>query len=143
MPSNLLNLIAIEVDGVELQMRSLTEVNLLQRTVDHPCRYYARQGGVYLLAPMPQPGSVATLFYRADFNNIVQDTDTCPLFDVAPDLVVAGALISGNLFALDDAQTSKYNSAFTALFQELQDMADRDDLLNASIGLAYNPNGCF
>ncbi|KQT82433.1 hypothetical protein [Methylobacterium sp. Leaf466] len=147
-PGNLLEPISIQVDGRVLEMRGITEVKALQRhQTAGRAMYCAREAGQYLIAPLPSPGSVVTIVYRADFNNVGAPTDSLKLFEVADDLVTLGALISAASWSIDDKRLNTWNTMFNTLFIELQDMSDRAELLNASIRPSYNfdadwsPNG--
>lgn len=140
-PGNLVNLLSLQVDGVELKMRSITEIKALQDQPAAQSLYYTREASTYLIAPVPRPGAVVTILYRADQNSLSQDTDTMKLFDIAGDLVMYGALIRGADWSIDDRRLTTWNNIYNTLFVELQDMADRDELLNASIAPAYNSNG--
>lgn len=140
-PGNLLNLISLQVDGHELEMRAISEVKDLQTRPAAPALYYAREGGQYLIAPIPHQGSKVTIHYRADTDNFTAPTDSIRLFDIASDLVMYGALIRGADWSIDDRRLNTWNGIYNTLFVELQDMADRDELLNASMAPAYNSNG--
>lgn len=141
-PGNLIEAISLQVDGRELEMRSVTEVKALQTANGtHQARFYVREADQYLIAPLPPVGAKFLINYRADPANPVAATDSLKLFDVAPDLVTVAALINGSKWSIDDKRLITFNSMYNALFAELQDLADRAELLNASIRPAYDANG--
>jgi hypothetical protein len=135
-PEDLLNLIWITVDGREVAERSITEINQYRREFPrgHETEFYVRVGSNYLLAPRPAEGSVVEIYYYRDLAPLVNADDTNILIEVAPDLVVYGALISAADWSIDPDRMALWNEGFTTRFAELQDMADRDTLVNASIG---------
>lgn len=136
-PSDLLNLIWISVNGRELSERSFSEINHYNRAfpqgMSH-CEYYCRLGGQYIIAPIPGAGTEVDIYYYRDLAPLVNDNDTNILIDVAPDLVTYGALIDAADWSLDPDRMAIWNEAFTTRAAEVQDMADRDVLANASIG---------
>nr|WP_128083370.1 hypothetical protein [Methylobacterium sp. B34] len=136
-PSDLLNLIWISVNGRELTERSFSEINRYNHTFPQGVgrtEYYCRVGGQYIIAPRPGAGTAVDIYYYRDLAPLVNDTDTNALIDVAPDLVTYGALIDAADWSIDPDRMSIWNEAFTTLFAEIQDMAERDVLANASIG---------
>ncbi len=141
-PGNLVELISLQCDGHELTMRPVTEVKALQATgFPAPARYYTREVGSYLIAPIPPTGSQIEMTYRADFGDIVQDTDTCRLFDVAPECVTYAALTYAGAYAIDPDRMATWNQMYGVLLAEVQDLAYRAELLNASVRPAFNTNG--
>lgn len=136
-PSDLLNLIWISVEGRELSARSFSEVNRYNYEFPqgtHHAEYFVRVGGQYIVAPIPRTGSSVDIHYYRDLAPLVADNDTNALIDVAPDLVTYGALIDAADWSLDPDRMAIWNEGFTTTFAEVQAMAERDVLANASIG---------
>jgi molybdopterin converting factor small subunit len=136
-PSDLLNLIWISVRGHELSERSFSEVN--RYNYEFPqgsthTEYYVRVGNQYIVAPVPLTGTNVDIYYYRDLAPLVNDNDTNALIDVAPDLVTYGALIDAADWSLDPDRMAIWNEGFTTTFAEIQAMAERDVLANASIG---------
>jgi hypothetical protein len=142
-PPDLLNLISLQVGGVELQMRSITEVNRFQKIGVGHSNCFARVGGQYLVAPIPVQGTLIHIDYHQDLSVLVNDTDTNILIDVVPDLVMYGTLISLGDWALDQARQATWAQAFATMFTEIQEQADRDILINASIGACTPMDGYY
>jgi hypothetical protein len=133
-PSDLLELIAIMVDAdgdgileYELRKTSLTQVVRKSELTNLPPQVYTRQGGSWVLGPMPPPGSQVLIYYYAEFAPVVAPTDTNTCLKVAWDAVLYAALS----FACDylvDERAPTYEQRYTQITKQLQDQADADEL---------------
>lgn len=132
-PNDLLNLISIQIDGRELEQRSITEIRQLQKAPGgNTSLYYTRVAGQWLVAPSPPPGTLVHIDYHRDLSKLVNPTDTNVLLDVCPDLVMYGALIVLGDWAQDPRQAN-WAQGFATHFAEIQEQADRDLILNMSV----------
>lgn len=135
-PADLLNLIWVSVRGRELTQRSFSEVNRLNfeipQGVTH-AEYFCRIGGQYIVSPIPPAGTTVDIYYYRELSPLVNDNDTNILIDVAPDLVTYGALIDAADWSIDPDRMAIWNEGFTTRFAEIQDMAERDVLADASM----------
>ena len=133
---------AIEtVDRLMPNQRKLTRVDhqtgiRLSNLPGNPTSYY-RQGANFLIGPYPGTGSVAYITYYQDASGLSAGTDHNWLTDVAPDLLIYGALCYAADYFLDDRKQG-FEDRFAQILGSLQDMADRDELINASISPAYS-----
>ncbi|MFK5596843.1 hypothetical protein ACFZ8E_07540 [Methylobacterium sp. HMF5984] len=141
-PNDLLNLISLQVNGMELTQRSVSEVRRVQTQVGigQPT-YYCRVENQFLIAPLPGPGALVHIDYHQDFAALVNETDTNPLIDVCPQLVTWGALINAGDWSLDPARQAAWAQGFATAFAEIQEQADRDILLNASMAPCHAIDG--
>lgn len=135
LPSDFLRLISISVDGVELTRSTLTAVQAMAQTTGLPTHFY-RDDAALVLGPKPQPGSVIRLIYLSDFPALVNDGDKNFLSIIAADLLVAGAMKEACDF-YSDPRGDAYDQKFITGITDLNLMAKRDDLMNASIAPGF------
>ena len=99
--------------------------------------YFAREGAAWALAPTPQDPTVVRIDYYAEFSATVAPGDISTLTIIAKDLVVYGALS----YACDrwnDKRGEKFEGRFTQIINDIQGMADDDELTGgACVSLAY------
>jgi hypothetical protein len=113
---------------------------------DHPYMF-ARRGSTWVLGPLPTAGDVLRVDYWAELPALVEDTDSNWLTEIAPDVLVYGALS----FAADyytDKRVAGFEQRFSNALDELQEQADEDELtMGAAVVPAYffddecQPNG--
>jgi hypothetical protein len=144
-PDDLVQLKAITVDATptDLSARTLQEVLQTRKDlVGYPPTMYCRRDGNYLLAPFPAVGTVVTVDYYAELNALTLDTDTNWLTDIAPDVIVYGALsLACDWFI--DKRGATFEQRFVQFAQELQDQGDLDELNNARMAPAHTyPEDC-
>lgn len=135
-PNDFLQIIAITQNNTQLQRKPVTEVLRSQGLIDY-ARIYCRRLGVFTVAPLPPAGSVIRVDYYADMASISADSDTNTLLEVAPEAVIYGALSYAADYFLDD-RTGAFEQRYSQILDQVQAMADLDELSNASIGFAYN-----
>jgi hypothetical protein len=128
LPGDLLQLINVVWDqdtpyeATKLQREDLHNILNLRNQVGTPYAY-ARQDGGLLIGPKPWADGTIRMDYYADFSNLVADTDTNWLTEIAPDLIVYGALSFASDYYLDnrrDQFEERYNSAMMELTNQMQ-----------------------
>jgi hypothetical protein len=134
-PSDLLELIAIMVDGdadgiLEYQLRksSLTEVVRDSEIPAQPPRRYTRQGGSWILGPKPGTGDQVLIHYYAEFAALTDDSSTNTALKVAWDAVLYGALAAAYSYLKDVENRAEAEATYTQITMNLQKMADADEL---------------
>ncbi|MGY3589359.1 phage adaptor protein [Bradyrhizobium sp. USDA 4350] len=134
-PSDLLELIALMVDtdadGVleyEMRRSDLTRVVSASQIPGATPRIFTRQGGSWILGPMPSVGSQVLIHYYAEFAPVAADTDTNTCLKVAWDAVLYGALSAATDYLQDDERGPKFEGRYTQITKQLQDQADADEL---------------
>lgn len=102
---------------------------------------FARQAGNWILGPSPRVGDVITIYYYASFPALVNPTDSNVLTTIAWDAPLYAALSAACDF-YDDARVDKFEKRYTQILQNLQNMADGDELTaDAALGPVYGwPN---
>jgi hypothetical protein len=130
-PNDLLELIAINV-GVN-QEYELTRGNY-SRVKDMAVNWpngdpeaFARLGGNWIIGPSPNVGDVIMIQYYASFPALVLSTDTNVLLQVAWDAPLYAALSAACDF-YDDVRVDKFEKRYSQILQNLQNMADGDEL---------------
>lgn len=142
-PNDLLNLISLQVGGVELTQRAISEVIRVQSAGIGCSAFYTRVAGQYLIAPEPAKGTKITIHYHRDFATIDDVNDSNILMEVCPELVMYGALVTLADWSLDPTRQAAWAQGFATHFGEIQEQADRDLLLNASIGACTPTDGYY
>lgn len=146
-PGDLLQLIAItdETDPrnvVELTRRALPEVlGLINSGQGTTGRYFARRGSKFIIAPVPNLGDVLRIDYFATFAPLTLDTSTNVIGDIAPDLIVYGALSYAAAYFADKREGS-FEARYQQIYDDLTAQAMRDELTgNAQVSPAsYYPS---
>jgi hypothetical protein len=102
---------------------------------------FARMGGSWILGPSPLVGDTITIQYYASFPALVLPTDTNVLLNVAWDAPLYAAL-SAACDYWNDERVDKFEKRYTQILQNLQNMADGDELTaDAALGPVYGwPN---
>lgn len=145
LPNDLLQLINVVWDqGVPYEATKMQRVDLgnvlnLRNQVGTPYAY-ARQDGALIIGPKPFSDGNIRMDYYADFSNLSADSDTNWLTQIAPDLIVYGALSFASDYFLDnrrDQFEERYNNAMAELTNQMQ----LDELsAGAAIAPAYGMN---
>jgi hypothetical protein len=151
-PSDLLELIAIMVDGdadgiQEYQMRktSLTDVVSASQMSGSAPRVYVRQGGSWILGPKPSLGDQILIHYYAEFAALADDNATNTALKVAWDAVIYGALAAAYSYLKDIENRTEAEATYAQITQNLQKMADADDLAADAVmspALALDTDDC-
>lgn len=141
-PGDLLEIIAIALN-TDYNQRKLTRTDLqsalkLNRITGVPTSYYRGVEG-YIVGPRPVAGTVVYISYYADSSGLSATTDHNWLTDAAPDLLIYAALSYAADYFLDERAQS-FEQRYLSIAQDLQDMADDDELMNAQISPAYSAN---
>lgn len=132
-PSDLLALKAIQVDedgdGIlefELARRDLPTVARASESGGIP-QVYARQGGSWVIGPMPAVASTILIYYYGEFAALVDDSSENTALKVAWDAVMNGAL-SAACDYLDDDRMERFEKRYVQITTQLQQQADADEL---------------
>ena len=140
-PNDLLELIAINVGAnqeYELTRGAFSVVKDL--AVNDPSgnpRKFCRLGGNWVIGPAPQLNDVIMIQYYASFPALVNPTDTNVLLSVAWDAPLYAALSAACDF-FDDARVDKFEKRYNQILQNLQNMADGDELTaDAAVSPVY------
>lgn len=148
-PADLLELIAIMVDtdqdGVLEYELTRTDLNRVVRASEEPGmtpRVYTRQGGSWILGPLPGAGSQVLIHYYAEFAALNTDADTNTCLKVAWDAVLYGALSAAADYLQDDERGSKFEARYGQITKQLQDQADADELTADAVMAPALPIGC-
>lgn len=101
------------------------------------CTKFTRLGGNWIIGPAPLAGDVIMIQYYASFPALVNPTDTNALTVVAWDAPLYAAL-SAACDYFDDARVDKFEKRYTQILQNLQNMADGDELTgDAAVAPVY------
>lgn len=136
-PGNYLKLVSLTFnDENELHHTDLTTAlrgaKFIGRTTS-----YSRDGGAWILAPRPRPGDKVYLVYHVDFAVLNDATDSNWITQVAPDIVVSGALSAACRTYVDPRRDS-YEADFIQGITDLNIQATDDELTNAQIAPTHS-----
>lgn len=96
---------------------------------------YTRVQGSYLLKPTPPTAYQVTMVYYGEIPDLSEDTSTNFVTEIAPDLLVYGALTFAADFFVDDRKDS-FEQIAVRIFNEVQDQAESMEF--AQDGMAVN-----
>ena len=137
LPRDYLELVNLvdETTNYRIQRSDLTTVRQTATLLGEYPKIFAREGRTLLLAPTPPGGATLRMDYYADFSGLSEGTDSNILTDIAPDLIVYGALSYATDYFLDKRK-DQFEGTYQRIFMDLQDQADRDEL---SGGVSVKP----
>jgi hypothetical protein len=145
LPGDLLQLInvvwdqEVQYEATKLERVDLHNVLNLRNQVGTPYAY-ARQDGALLIGPKPWADGNIRMDYYADFSDLSADTDSNWLTDIAPDLIVYGALSFASDYYLDNRR-DQFEERFNSAMAELTNQMQLDELsAGAAIAPAYGMN---
>lgn len=134
-PGDYLKMIALSVNGRELTRVEPTVARMLAKVVGC-ARVYARDGAQIVIGELPQPGDTIQINYQSNFSDLVADADANWLTDIAPDVILSGAMV----FAcrhFNDSRLQDYEAQFQQAISDLNIQAANDELTNAAITPAF------
>lgn len=130
LPSDFLEIISLYFDQYELVRVPMSKFRALNKsTFNGSPTNFTRQQETLLLYPTPTSGSVV-LYYYAEFDSMVSDSDENALAAVASDLIIYGGLTYAADYYLDE-RAGVFEQKFTQFLTEIQEQAN-DQELNGS-----------
>lgn len=138
-PGDYLKGISITVDdGTELKKGSLSEALAASRNVGVPY-VYARNRDVWVIGPRPNPGAEINIVYHANFATLQNPTDSNWLTEIAPDIIIDGALAEACIH-FTDPRKDTFEGKFLTSIVDLNTQAQDDELAGAvvSSGLDFD-----
>ena len=100
-------------------------------------RYYYREGTTISIGPYPASGTNVYLHYYVNADALSADSDTNWMTEVAPTLLIYAALSYSSDYYLDDRK-QMFEACYQQIADQLVQMAQQDELQNASISTAYD-----
>lgn len=137
-PGEFLQLVSLTANGTQLRQGSLDEVLKLQETGEGNPRVFYRLLNKFIVGPNPSKGTEFRMDFIGDFGEITSDVDEPTILEIAPDLVIYGALVFAANYYLDQ-RLSTFENTFQTLLMEYQAQA-YDDAIGggAAITPAYS-----
>lgn len=135
-PADYLRLHSITVNDEHIVHQGDAEQVLsLAKVTGTPSLYY-RRGSRFKFGPTPPAGTEFRLAYYVEFDALAAD-DTANFLTVsAPDLTLYAALsYAGDWFI--DKRAAAWEGRYRDILSEIQDQADQDELINATVSAAY------
>lgn len=139
-PGEYLQLISLTANNTQLSQASLDEVLKAQEMGEGEPRIFHRLLNKIILGPKPSIGTKLRMDFVADFGDITSDDDEPTLLEIAPDLVIYGALVFAANYYLDQ-RLETFETTFQTLLSEYQAQAYDDALAGgAAISPVYSMN---
>lgn len=137
-PGEFLQLISLTAGSTQLRQASLDEVLKLQELGEGEPRIFHRLLNKIIIAPSPAVGTKLRMDFVGDFGEIESDASEPTVLEIAPDLVIYGALVFAANYYLDQ-RLETFETTFQTLLSEYQAQAYDDALAGgAAISPAYS-----
>ena len=99
-------------------------------------RNFARIGQEMVIHPAPtNTDDLVTLIYYAHFNGKLENEEESPIFDVAPDLFLHGALGEASAFLGQDSRIPVWERQYLSTIEELRMQAAEEELSGTGIAV--------
>lgn len=125
LPSEFLEFIEIyredDIYGAKLRKVDRTTFLSSPRVGGQPTMYI-RTGAAVQVKPVPQIGQTLTLLYYAELTDLVADTDTNEISDIAPELIVYAALSFAADYFVDDRKEA-FEGVYARTYEELDEQS--------------------
>lgn len=135
LPSDFLKLKHLYISNAAIEY---VDVGTFLKTQDAPGntpRIYTRIQGSYLLKPTPAPGLTINMVYYGEIPDLVNDTDTNFITEIAPDLLIYAALSFAADYYIDDRKAA-FEEVAQRAYGELE--AQSTDMEFSQEGLSVN-----
>lgn len=119
-----------------------TDLGTYLKTVDAPGsvpKIYTRVQGSLLIKPTPPEDYTITMVYYGEIPDLVNDTDTNFVTEIAPDLLVYGALTFAADFFIDDRKDA-FEQIAVRVFNEVQDQANAMEFAQEGMTISNSYN---
>lgn len=134
-PGDFLRLISIRTDVNDFtESLRRADIGEVLRDVNTPGipQWFAREGPYFWISYQPSQGTNFYIYYHADSSSLSADTDTNWMTDVAPDLLIYGALSYAADYFLDNERRDYFEQRFQQIVADLNGMAIDDELSGGS-----------
>lgn len=84
-----------------------------------PC-VYLRTGASVQVKPTPAPGTTLSLIYYGELTDLIAETDSNEISDIAPELLIYAALSLAADYFVDERRDA-FEAVFTRTYQELEE----------------------
>lgn len=118
------------------------DVSTFMKTPDAPGntpKIYTRIQGSLLVKPTPKVGTSITMIYYGEIPDLVSDTDTNFVTEIAPDLLIYTALVFAADYYIDDRKQAFAQMADLA-FDELQTQAEEVEMAQEGLVVSNSFN---
>lgn len=137
-PGDYLKLVSITIDDTELRRVSLTEALRYSKVTGCP-QVFSRNNSNWIIGPRPDKGAQVVVVYHADFSALSAPTDSSWLTEIAPDIIINGALSFACKYFVDP-RGSGFDDDFIKGIADLNLQASDDELTNSAMSPAsYYP----
>lgn len=100
---------------------------------------YTRVQGSFLLKPTPPQDSQITMIYYGEIPDLVEDTDSNFLTEIASDLLIYGALTFAADFFIDDRK-EYFEQVAVRIFNEVQEQANSMEFAQEGMAVSNSYN---
>lgn len=134
-PDDLLGLIELSTADGTLSKKGDDEVIQAAKAQGTP-KVFSQRGSYYLVGPYPAVGDELRIDYWAELDTLSANDDDNWLSEIAPDVIIYGALS----YAADDfldRRGDRWEARYLQLKGELEDQAAADELSNGAVSPAH------
>lgn len=139
LPSDFLNIKHLYCGDVLLEFVDLNRFLRTPHSVDTP-RIYTRIQGSLKIKPVPPEGTEILMVYHGEIPDLVTDTDTNFITEIAPELLVYGALTYSADYFIDERKPL-FEETFGRVFAELMEQAYLTEMEQSGMSIASPFNG--
>lgn len=104
-------------------------------TSSGPPQYYTRIRGGLQIKPVPPVGTVVNMIYYGEFDDLTTDTSDSALTNIAPDLLIYGALTFLADYFVDDRKQA-FEDRYNAIYSEIEEQSRSVEWDQATLNVA-------
>ena len=136
-PSDYLETKLLAFDGIPLKRISDSELATRQIRDSKPAapRNFARIGNEFYIHPPPGNIGELTHVYYAHYNGALEQGQPSPVFDIAPDLYLHGALCEASAFLGQDSRIPVWERLYLSTLEELRLQEAEDEYSGTGIAV--------
>jgi hypothetical protein len=121
-PADFLNIKYLYCERTLLEYVDLSKFLTTEDPIGNTPVIYTRLQGALKLKPTPAAGTQIVMIYYGEIPDLVGDTDTSWLSELAPDLLVYGALTFAADYFVDERKAS-FEERFASIYGELEEQS--------------------
>jgi len=110
-----------------LTYREMDEIELLETDLTPDGQvpgFFGQQAKNFVLAPTSNDTFTSKLFYRAFSPELSDDADTNEVTNIAPEILIYGALVEGELFLINDSRFPTWEAKYTQALGQLRSVGN-------------------
>jgi hypothetical protein len=135
-PNDFLSIKHLYIDGYLLEYLDVGRfIQMSYGATTGTPRFYTRLQGQFQITPTPVKDSTVTLVYYGEIPDLVTDTDMNFLTEIAPDLLIYGALTFAAVYYIDERKPG-FEAEFTRIYGEVEEQARIAEMEQSAMRIA-------